>query len=183
MSITPWKILGSKYLYRSNGVAVRIDQCKIPNGKVFEPYIIEAGMWVNVIALTKNREVVLVSQYRHGAGRVLLEIPAGVMDPEDESPLRTAKRELLEETGYTSEKFFEVGCSYPNPATHTNMTYSFLALDVELVGQQHLDETEEIEVSLVPFDEFVAKAKRGVLPQALHVSSLFFALAYLERNS
>ena len=183
MSITPWKILGSKYLYRSNGVAVRIDQCEVPNGKVFEPYIIEAGMWVNVIALTKNREVVLVSQYRHGAGRVLLEIPAGVMDAEDDSPLQTAKRELLEETGYTSEKFFEVGCSYPNPATHTNMTYSFLALDVEHVGQQHLDETEEIEVSLVPFDEFVAMAKRGELPQALHVSALFYALAYLERNS
>ena len=140
-------------------------------------------MWVNVIALTKKREIVLVSQYRHGAGRVLLEIPAGVMDPEDESPLQTAKRELLEETGYTGEKFFEVGCSYPNPATHTNMTYSFLALGVEHVGQQHLDETEEIEVSLVPFDEFVVMAKRGELPQALHVSALFYALAYLERNS
>ena len=181
MSITPWKILSSKYLYKTNGVALRVDQCEIPNGDVFEPYIIETGTWVNVIALTKNREVVLVKQYRHGAGKILLEIPAGVMDAKDESPLQTAKRELLEETGYTSEKFFEVGCSYPNPATHTNMTYSFLALDVELVGQQNLDETEEIEVSLMPFDEFIALAKRGELPQALHISALFFALAYLER--
>jgi 8-oxo-dGTP pyrophosphatase MutT (NUDIX family) len=183
MTVKAWKILDSKYLYKRNGMAVRIDQCEVHNGQIFEPYIIETGNWVNVIALTKTREVVLVRQYRHGVQEVLLEIPAGMMDPEDENPLQTAKRELLEETGYTSEKFFEAGSSYPNPATHTNKTYSFLALDVELVDRQNLDETEEIEVSLMPFDEFIALAKRGDLPQALHISALFFALEYLERNT
>jgi len=182
MTLTPWKILGSKYLYRANGVALRIDRCEIPNGSIFEPYVIETGTWVNVIALTKNREIILVKQYRHGANQVMLEIPAGVMDAEDESPLQTAKRELMEETGYTSEKIIEVGKSYPNPATHNNLTYSFLALDAEKVGQQHLDATEEIDVSLMPFDEFIALAKHGGLPQALHITALFFALAYMERN-
>jgi len=182
MSLTPWKILGSKYLYRANGVALRVDQCEVPNGNIFEPYVIETGTWVNVIALTKDREVILVRQYRHGAGQVMLEIPAGVMDAEDESPLDTAKRELSEETGYRSEKIIEIGKSYPNPATHNNLTYSFLALDAELIGQQHLDETEEIDVSLMPFDEFVMVAKNGDLPQALHITALFFALAYMERN-
>ena len=161
---------------------MRIDQCEVSNGNVFEPYVIECGTWVNVIALTKRQEIVLVRQYRHAVGQVLLEIPAGVMDAEDESPLQAAKRELLEETGYTSENFIEVGRVYPNPATHTNLTYSFLALDVELVSQQNLDKTEEIEVSLIPFDEFVTLAKTGDLPQALHISALFFAQAYLERN-
>lgn len=182
MSIKPWKILNSKYLYKTNGVALRIDQCEIQSGNIFEPYVIETGTWVNVVALTKEREVILEKQYRHGAGQVLLEIPAGIMDEEDESPLQAAQRELLEETGYTSERFIEVGKVYPNPATHNNMTYSFLALDVEKAGQQSLDETEEIEVSLVPFNEFVSLAKEGGLPQALHISALFFALAYLERN-
>jgi ADP-ribose pyrophosphatase len=182
MSIKPWKILSSKYPYKSNGIALRVDQCEIPNGNIFEPYVIETGTWVNVIALTKNREVVLVKQYRHGVGQVLLEIPAGIMDQEDESPIQAAQRELLEETGYTSDRFVEVGNAYPNPATHNNLTYSFLALDVEKVGQQNLDETEEIEVSLVPFDRFISMAKEGGLPQALHVSALFFAMAYLERN-
>ena len=81
-----------------------------------------------------------------------------------------------------AQKFIEVGNSYPNPATHNNLTYSFLALDAELVGQQDLDETEEIDVSLMPFDEFISLAKEGGLPQALHISALFFALAYLEHN-
>ena len=183
MSLKPWKILDSKYLYKTNGIALRIDQCEIQNGNVFEPYVIETGTWVNVVALTKEREVILEKQYRHGAGQVMLEIPAGVMDEEDESPLQAAKRELLEETGYTSERFIQVGKVYPNPATHNNLTYSFLALDVEKVGQQSLDETEEIEVSLIPFDELIELAQEGGLPQALHISALFFALAYLERNS
>jgi ADP-ribose pyrophosphatase len=105
------------------------------------------------------------------------------MDEEDESPQQAAQRELLEETGYTSNKFIEVGKIYSNPATHTNLTHSFLALDVKKVDQQNLDETEDIEVYLVPLDELVSQAKVGGLPQALHVSALFFALAYLERNS
>ena len=182
MSIKPWKILDSKYLYKTQGLALRIDRCEVDNGMIFEPYVLECGTWVNVIALTKNREVILEKQYRHGVRQVMLEIPAGIMDEEDESPLQAAKRELLEETGYTSERFIEVGKVYPNPATHNNLTYSFLALDVEKVDQQHLDETEEIDVSLVSFDELISMAKEGSLPQALHVSALFFALAYLERN-
>ena len=182
MLFKPWKILDSKYLYKTNDVALRIDQCEIQNGNVFEPYVIETGTWVNVVALTKDREVILEKQYRHGVGQVMLEIPAGVMEEDDESPLRAAQRELLEETGYTSERFIEVGKVYPNPATHNNLTYSFLALDVEKVGQQSLDETEEIEVSLVPFDDLISIAKEGGLSQALHVSALFFTMVYLERN-
>ncbi len=183
MALKPWKILDSKYLLRRNGLAVRVDHCEIKPGIVFEPYVIETGSWVNVVALTKDNKVVLVKQYRHGAGQVMLEIPAGIMDEEDESPLQAVQRELLEETGYTSDKFVHVGTVYPNPATHTNVTYSFLALDVKKIGQQNLDETEDIEVHLVPFDEVVAMAKEGGLPQALHVSALFFTLAYLERTS
>jgi len=182
MSLKPWKILDSKYLYKTNGVALRIDQCEVNDGDIFEPYVLECGTWVNVVALTKDREVILEKQYRHGAGQIMLEIPAGVMDKEDKSPLQAAQRELLEETGYTSERFVEIGKVYPNPATHNNLTYSFLALDVEKVSQQNLDVTEEIEVSLIPFDELIAMAKEGGLPQALHVSALFFAMAYLERN-
>jgi 8-oxo-dGTP pyrophosphatase MutT (NUDIX family) len=181
MSLKEWKVLSSKYLYKSKTLVMRIDRCEINDGIIFEPYVFECGTWVNVIALTKRREVVLVKQYRHGVQQVMLEIPAGIMDEDDESPLQAAQRELLEETGYTSDRFVEVGKAYPNPATHNNLTYSFLALDVEQVGQQNLDETEEIEVYLIPFDEFVSMAKGGRLPQALHVTALFFAMAYLER--
>lgn len=182
MSIKAWKILSSNYLLKRTNVAFRIDQCETKDGTIFEPYVIESGTWVNIIALTKKREVVMIKQYRHGVQQVLLEFPAGIMEEEDENPQRAAQRELLEETGYTSDQIIEIGRVYPNPATHTNLTYSFLAFNAEKVGQQELDATEDIEVDLIPLDELVLIVKQGGLPQALHITALFFALVYFENN-
>jgi ADP-ribose pyrophosphatase len=177
MTIKPWKILESHHLHKN----VRIDKCELPNGKVIDGFVLEYRDWVNVVALTKKREVVLVRQYRHGARKVILEIPGGVVDDGDESPVQAARRELLEETGYTSDAFIQIGCIYPNPANQTNLIYSFLALDAEKVGSQSLDETEDIEVELRPFETVIAMAKNGELLQSMQVSAMFFALAYLER--
>lgn len=182
MPVKSWKRLASRYLFRRNGVAIRIDQVETKNGETFEPYVFEYGNWVNVIALTREKQVVLIEQYRHGVGEVMLELPAGMMDEEDAGPEAAARRELLEETGYTGARFIEVGRVYPNPATHTNMTFSFLALGVEKVAEQHLEETEDIEVQLLPWEQFVSLVKAGGLPQALHISALFFTLDYLERH-
>ena len=123
----------------------------------------------------------MVRQYRHGAQKVLLELPGGAMDAADGSPLQAARRELLEETGYTSDTFIQIGCVYPNPANQTNMIYSFLALDAEKVAGQNLDETEEIELELRPLEAVIAMAKNGELLQSMQVSAMFFALAYLDR--
>jgi ADP-ribose pyrophosphatase len=177
MTIKPWKILESQHLHKN----VRIDKCELPDGKVIDGFVLEYGTWVAIVALTKDQQVVLERQYRHGAQKVILELPGGVMDPEDESPLAAARRELLEETGYTSDIFIQIGCVSPNPANHTNLIYSFLALDVEKVGSQKLDETEEIEVLLKPWEKVIAMAKNSQLLQSLQVSSVFFALAYLDR--
>jgi ADP-ribose pyrophosphatase len=177
MTITPWKIIKSHHLHKN----VRIDKCELPNGKVLDGFVLEYRDWVNIVALTKEQEVVLVRQYRHGAQKVILEIPGGVMDAGDEIPLHAARRELLEETGFTSDTFIQIGCVYPNPANQTNLIYSFLALNADKVGSQNLDETEEIEVVLKPLDEVVAMAKNGELLQSMQVSAVFFALAYLDR--
>src|SRR5262249_34587526 len=66
--------------------------------------VLECPDWVNVIALTDDRQVVLIRQYRHGVDRVVLEIPSGIVE-RDEEPLAAAQRELAEETGYTSERW------------------------------------------------------------------------------
>ncbi len=177
MTITPWKILESQRLHKN----VRIDTCELPDGKIIEGFVLEYGDWATIVALTKEQEVVMVRQYRHGAQKVILELPGGAMEAEDESPLQAARRELLEETGYASDKFIQIGCVFPNPANQTNLIYSYLALDAEKIGNQNLDETEEIEVVLKPLEEVIAMAKNGELLQSMQVSAVFFALAYMDR--
>ena len=100
---------------------------------------------------------------------------------DDEDPLDGVKRELLEETGYSSSNVVQVGKLYPNPAIQTNSMYCFLALDAELTGEQSLDDGEDIEVHLVPLDELVPMIKRGEILHALDVAVLFQTLAYMER--
>ena len=177
MTLKPWKILESHHIHEH----VRIDTCELPNGKLIDGFVVEFGPWVTIVALTREQQVVMVRQYRHGAQKVLLELPGGAMDAGDENPLQAARRELLEETGYTSDTFIQIGCVYPNPANQTNRIYSFLALNAEKVADQKLDETEEIELELKPLEAVIAMAKNGELLQSMQVSAMFFALAYLDR--
>jgi 8-oxo-dGTP pyrophosphatase MutT (NUDIX family) len=177
MTIKPWKILESHFIHQN----VRIDKCELPNGMTIDGFVLEYGDWATVIALTKQHEVVLVRQYRHGAQKVILELPGGALDARDENPLQAARRELLEETGYASDNFIQIGCVSPNPANQTNLIYSFLALEAEKVSCQALDDTEDMEVVLKPLEEVITMAKNSELFQSMQVSTVFFALAYWNR--
>jgi 8-oxo-dGTP pyrophosphatase MutT (NUDIX family) len=176
MIIKPWKILSSTCLQGN----IRLDRCQLPSGLCIEKPILEYGNWVTVLALTENMEGVLIHQYRHGIQKIILELPGGMVD-EGESPSEAARRELLEETGYHSERIVQIGCVSPNPDNHTNLIYSFLALDAKMVAAQRLDATEEINVVLKPLDDLIALAGSGGLLQSMQVSTLFFALVYLKR--
>jgi 8-oxo-dGTP pyrophosphatase MutT (NUDIX family) len=175
MALKPWKILQSNYLRPR----YRFDQCELPNGKVFEATALEFRSWAAVLALTKDQEVVLIRQYRHGAQGVFWELPGGVVD-DGENPLEGARRELSEETGYTTSSLIEVGKFYPNPALQTNLMYGYLAYDAQKTDVQKLDDAEDIEVYLVPFDELIAMTKRGEFLNGLQVAVLFHALVYMN---
>lgn len=176
MALTPWKVLSSRHIHPR----YRLDTVELANGKTFEPMVCEFRSWANVLALTKNNEVVLVRQYRHGVQEALLELPGGIVD-DGENPLEGVRRELMEETGYAAQNIVEVGRIYPNPAFQHNTLFCYIATGAEKVGEQHFDETEEIEVHLMPLDDLVEMAKRGEFLHALHVAVLFQALAYLQR--
>lgn len=176
MAIKPWKVLESSY-FRPR---FRIDTCELPNGNLLDATIMEFRSWGNIVALTKQGEVVLVKQYRHGVCEVLLEFPGGVVE-DGEDPLEGIKRELLEETGYIVSNVIPIGNLYPNPALQSNTQYCFLAFDAEKVSEQNLDSGEDIEVQLMPLDELIEMAKRGQFPHALDVAVLFQALLYLNR--
>ena len=176
MPIKPWKVLETNY-FRPR---FRIDTCELSNGNLLDATILEFRSWAPVVALTKDEEVVLVKQYRHGVCDSLLEFPGGVVE-DGEDPLEGAKRELLEETGYTVSSMIPVGKLYPNPALQTNTQYCFLALGAEKVREQNLDGGEDIEVHLMPLDQLVEIAKNGQFMHALNIAVLFQALAHLGR--
>lgn len=176
MSLTPWKIVESRHPFPK----FRMDTCELPSGKPYKAFVLEFDAWANVVAITKKNEVVLVRQYRHGVQEISLELPGGVVDA-GEDPLEGVRRELLEETGYGGGTVVEVGRIYPNPAIQQNTLYCYLATDVEWVGEQHLDESEEIEVALVPLDEMIEMVQQGRLRHALNVAVLFRALMHLKR--
>jgi ADP-ribose pyrophosphatase len=176
MSLKSWKILESNYLRPR----FRFDKVELPNGKIFEATALEFRAWAAVLALTKDKQVVLIRQFRHGAQDVFWEFPGGVVE-DDENPLDGALRELTEETGYTTSNMIEVGKFYPNPALQTNVMYAYLAYDVEKTDVQELDDAEDIEVHLVPLDELISMTKRGEFQHGLQVATLFHALAYMNR--
>src|SRR5689334_21748519 len=126
MPLIPWKILESKYIHPR----FRVDRSELASGKLINAMVMEFDTWATVLAITKDQNVVLVKQYRHGVKEVLLELPGGVIE-DGEDPLAGIQRELLEETGYASNHVIEIGRSYANPANQTNTVYSFLALEAE----------------------------------------------------
>lgn len=175
-----WRVIRSEYIIRRPWATLRKDVCETPSGvPVPEYYVLEYPDWVNVVGVTNDKKFVLIRQYRHGAGEAFLEIPGGVVDS-GESPLEAAKREMKEETGFEFKSFKELCQLYPNPATSTNRTTTYLALEGTRAGAQNLDDQEEIEVRLVTIDELKELLAKNALGQALHVSAIYYALKALS---
>jgi 8-oxo-dGTP pyrophosphatase MutT (NUDIX family) len=168
-----WEVLGSAYLSRKPWLTLRRDRVRLPTGAVIEEYfVLEYPAWVNVVAVTSDDRVVLVRQYRHGLGRVGIELPAGVVDPGDPSPESAARRELLEETGYGGGAWRPLGVASANPSTHSNLTYSFLAVGVEQVAPPAPEASEDIRVLTASVDEVARLVEAGQVVQALHLAPL-----------
>ena len=169
-----WKVLESEYISNKPWVTVRREKVELPNGNIIpEYYLFEYPNWINVIAITKDHKFVFVSQYRHGLGRTAYELCAGVCENTDASPLESAKRELLEETGYGNGFWKEFMILSVNPGTHTNLTFCYLATDVELLASQHLDSTEDLSVHLLTLEEVIKMLECDQIKQALHAAPLW----------
>lgn len=168
-----WKTLSSKQLIDRPWMRVRCDKVQLPDGRVHEEYyVLSYPSWVNVIAETEEGDIILERQYRHGLDIVSTEICAGVME-EGETPLEAAQRELEEETGYTGGEWKEIMTVAPNPGVMDNLCHCFYAKKVRKTCEQHLDDTEDIDVLLCPKQEVKQMLIRGEFIQALMVAPLW----------
>lgn len=137
-------------------------------------YRLECPDWINIIPLTKDNQVVMVRQYRHGIQEDTLEIPGGQMDKEDNHPLEAAKRELREETGYGKGSWETLGWVHPNPAIFNNLCHLFLAKDVEPVGAIQNDPHEHTEVELVDLKAIPGFILQGRIRHGLVINAFSF---------
>jgi 8-oxo-dGTP pyrophosphatase MutT (NUDIX family) len=134
--------------------------------------VIEAPDWVNVLALTPDRRLVLVRQFRHGIDDFSLELPGGGIEP-GEDPVAAGARELREETGFAGSGGRLLASVRPNPAIQNNHCHVVLVEGVEPRGAVDWDSDEEIEVSTAPVAEVLAAARAGRITHSLTLSSLF----------
>jgi ADP-ribose pyrophosphatase len=141
-------------------------------------YVLQCPDWVNVIPLTADDRIVMVRQFRHGIEDFTLEIPGGMVDPEDHSPREAARREMWEETGYDGEDLVALGQVHPNPAMQGNRCHCFVANNVQLTRKPQLDGVEEIEVVLVPRADIKALIASGEITHALVITAFAFLDAY-----
>ena len=176
-----WKRNSSKQIADCRVFKVREDFCERETDKLEHSFfVIENPDWVNVIALTKEKKIVLIEQFRHGIEETILEIPGGMID-ENESPETAARRELLEETGYSADEFIYLGKSRPNPAIQNNWIYHFAALDAEKIADVEFDEHESVITKLVPLSKLQNLIAEEAITHSLVLAAFYFFFLMREK--
>jgi ADP-ribose pyrophosphatase len=169
------KFIAGEEVYRGGFLRVYRDRVRLPDGsETTREYIRHPGA-VAIVALTAAGEVVLERQYRYPHGRAFVELPAGKIE-EGEAHLETARRELLEETGYAAAQWTPLG------VIHNAIAYSDEGIELWLATglekrAANLDKGEFLEVFLLPFDEALAMAADGRLSDVKTIIGLHRAAA------
>ena len=177
-----WPVISSAERYRGKIINVRSDTILIPDGNTAEREVVEHPGAVGVLALDESRRVLMIRQYRHPVGRLLWELPAGLRDVAGEPLLQTARRELLEETGYRAARWNVLVDYFSSPGIITERLRVFLARGLDLVPEAERDfvpENEEAHllVDWVPLEEAVSLVLAGELHNGVAVVGILAAQA------
>ncbi len=158
------KPLSQDYKYKGKIVNMRVDEALLPNGQTALREVVEHPGGVCVAALTEERELLFVRQFRYPYGEVVCELPAGKLE-RGEDPLPAGMRELQEETGATAERFTSLGKMYPTPGYCGEIIHLYLAEGLTF-GRCSPDEDEFLEAERIPLDRAVKMVLDGDLPDA-----------------
>ena len=165
-------------LYAGRIVTLRLRDVPGRDGAVHVREIVEHAPAAAVVAVDEQGQILLVRQLRPAVDQVLLELPAGILDP-GEDPLTCARRELEEETGYTADRLEPLVRFYPSPGFCTELLHVYVADGLrECRGQP--DEDEELELVRMPLAEAMDLVRRGEITDSKTVVGL---LAYWDRLS
>jgi len=172
------KTIKVKRIYKGRIIGVREDTVKLSNKVISKREIVEHPGAVAIIAVTKNKEIVLIRQFRKPAGKVLLEIPAGLVH-KGERDIDGAKRELLEEAGYKAKKIKEIFRGYSSPGYSTEVIKFYLAAGL-VKAAQNTDHDEIIKVGFYPIKKCLGMLKSGKIKD--NKTAVGILLAHLTPN-
>ena len=172
--IQPWKNISTKKLGDFRIFTIRSDVKISPRtGKEHEFFVLDSVNWVNVIAVTPEKELVMVEQFRHGSNTVELEIPGGIMDATDSSPVATGLRELREETGCEGDNAQLIGKVFANPAIMSNTCFTVLVENCHLRHGIQFDSGEDLMTRFIPVSEIPDLVFSGKVSHSLVVAALY----------
>src|SRR5512136_2000162 len=166
-------VLASERVYEGRILNLRVDEIRTPTGVEALREIVENSGAVAMLALDDQQRVVLVKQYRHAVRGLVIEIPAGKLDG-DEDPLDGAARELREETGFRAGRYERLGSFYPAPAWSTEFVYLYLATQLN-PGPTQLEADEAIEMWQVALDDAIEMIQSGAIVDGKTVAALLLA--------
>jgi 8-oxo-dGTP pyrophosphatase MutT (NUDIX family) len=175
MDIKPWQKLSSQPVGNFRIFTIRSDRVISPRTQQAQDvYVLDCPNWVNVIAVTPDRHLVMIEQYRHGSTTVELEIPGGMVDAKDLSPEAAAMRELREETGYEGHNPRIIGRVFPNPAIMSNICSTVMVDNCRCLHPVQFDHGEDLVTRLVPVADVPQLVATGKIQHSLVVVALYF---------
>lgn len=167
-----WQVRSSRYVIDTAHLRIRADTVELPNGYVVDEYFVRESRGYSVVfAMTPEHQVLVVRQYKHGVGRIVLELPAGGID-KDEAPADCARRELLEETGYAGDEPEHLATFITDPTGSNGRFHLYIVRNARLTSSQHLDPTEDITVELYALPELLRLTRDGTIDVAPHVTAI-----------
>lgn len=130
-----------------------------------------------------DNNIIMAKHYRHGVDEFVLELVSGGIEESDDSPTEGMRRELAEEIGYTGGDIYRTGISYPNPSSQTNKLHSFIAIGGSCTINQQLDESENLEVYKLSFEDFLKHINdSNIINHSLSLATMFLALNFIKRS-
>ena len=176
----PFEFLRSEILLKGRAFSIRRDTLKTPDGRETKFDIIEHGGSVIIVPVDQDGNLLFVRQYRHAAGKDLLELPAGTLE-EGEDPALCAAREIREETGFAADKIEKIGDFFLAPGYSTEFMHVYLAQDLRH-DPLEADADEFLSVEKISFAEAVQMAERGEMPDAKSLAALLLAKSHLNKK-
>src|SRR6056297_1998684 len=173
------KEISRSYQFKGRIINVRIDQVILENGKETEREIVEHNGAVAILPIDHQGKCTLVEQFRKPIEKVLLEVPAGKLDG-NEDPTKCALRELKEETGYESNHLIPLGHIYTTAGFSNEKIHLFLALELEQTGSNP-DEDEFLNIVSMPWNELLSLAQSDKLEDAKTNALILRALPKVKK--